>query len=149
MSPGAPGRRQDPYTAYNFWVEVDGLVVAGFSEVAGLRLEVDVQTYGEGGLNSFTRQFPGRVKQNTITFRHGMADTDAVWLWCYRVAQGVILRQNISIYLLDQAGEPAIWWNVMDAFPVKWEGPNLKAATSEVAMESLTLAHHGIVMMKL
>lgn len=148
MSPGAPGRRQDPYTAYNFWVELDGIVVAGFSEVTGLRLEVDVQTYGEGGLNSFTRQFPGRVKQNTITLKHGMADTDAVWLWCYGVAQGVIVRQNISIYLLDQAGEPAVWWNVMEAFPVKWEGPNLRAATSEVAMESLTLAHHGIVMMK-
>ncbi len=148
MSPGAPGLRQDPYAAYNFWVELDGLVVAGFSEVTGLRLELDVQTYAEGGLNSFTRQFPGRVKQNTIILKHGMADTDVVWNWCYRVAQGMVTRQNLSICLLDQAGEPALWWNVMEAFPVKWEGPDLRAATSAIAMESLTIAHHGLMMMK-
>ncbi len=148
MSPGAPGKRQDPYSAYNFWVEIEGLVVAGFSEVSGLRMEVDVQTYAEGGVNAFTYQFPGRVKQNTITLKHGMADNDNIWLWCYGVAQGVIIRQNLSIYLLDDVGEPVVWWNVMDACPVRWEGPELRAATSAVAMESLTLAHHGLAMLK-
>lgn len=148
MSPAAPGRRQDPYSAFNFWVEIKGLVVAGFSQVSGLKMEVDVQTYAEGGVNNFTYQFPGRVKQNTITLKRGMADSDTIWQWCYGVAQGVIVRKNLSIYLLDNVGEPVVWWNVMDAWPVRWEGPEFRATSSEVAMESLTLAHHGMMMLK-
>ena len=35
-------------------------------------------------------------------------------------------------------------WKVMRAFPVKVEGPGLKASGNEVAIESIELAHEGL-----
>ena len=35
-------------------------------------------------------------------------------------------------------------WKVMRAFPVKVEGPQLKAAGNEVAIESIELTHEGL-----
>jgi phage tail-like protein len=35
-------------------------------------------------------------------------------------------------------------WNLIRAFPVKWTGPDLKATGSEVAIETLEIAHEGI-----
>ena len=37
-------------------------------------------------------------------------------------------------------------WNLLDAFPVKWEGPSFNASDTNVVMQSLELAHHGITL---
>jgi phage tail-like protein len=33
----------------------------------------------------------------------------------------------------------------MDAFPVKWQGPDFDASANEVPTEELEIAHHGFV----
>jgi phage tail-like protein len=142
---GALGARFDPYADFNFWVEIEGLIVGGFSEVSGLKMEVDVEVYNEGGLNEYPHQLPGRVKQNTITLKRGLTDMDTLWPWCRDVTQGIIKRRNLTIYLLDEAGLPAMWWDVLQAYPVRWEGPDLRASGNAVALESLVLAYHGLV----
>jgi phage tail-like protein len=35
-------------------------------------------------------------------------------------------------------------WHFRNAWPVKWEGPHLKAKASEVAIETLELVHEGL-----
>jgi hypothetical protein len=37
-----------------------------------------------------------------------------------------------------------MWWDFKKAFPVKWTGPELRAASGEVAFESIELAHRGL-----
>ena len=32
-------RRSDPYAAYNFLIEIDGIIAGGFSEVSGLNID--------------------------------------------------------------------------------------------------------------
>ena len=34
-------------------------------------------------------------------------------------------------------------WAFYDAFPVRWSGPTLSASASDVATETLEIAHHG------
>ncbi len=46
--------------------------------------------------------------------------------------------------LLDEEHQPVMVWKVMNAFPVKVEGPQLKAAGNEVAIESVEIAHEGL-----
>ncbi|HSB71335.1 MAG TPA: phage tail protein [Candidatus Methylomirabilis sp.] len=142
---GALGARFDPYRDFNFWVEIEGLIVGGFSEVSGLRMEVDVEVYNEGGLNEYPHQLPGRVRQNTITLKRGLSDMDTLWPWCYDVTQGIIKRRNLTVYLLDSAGLPSMWWDILQAYPVRWEGPELRATGNAVALESLVIAYHGLV----
>ena len=37
------GKRIDPFHAFNFLVEVEGIVIGGFMECSGLRVETEVQ----------------------------------------------------------------------------------------------------------
>jgi phage tail-like protein len=141
----ALGVRLDPYTAYNFLVEIEGLIVGGFTEVTGLQVEVQVEEYREGGLNEYVHKLPGptRYPQNLV-LRHGLTDIDSLWSWHQDVCQGKVQRKNGSIYLLDRLGLPAMWWDFSDAYPIRWTGPELRAANSAVAVESVELVHRGI-----
>ena len=51
----AVGARLDPYGAYNFLVEIEGIIAGGFSELSGLDITTDVDIIHEGGVNE--RQF--------------------------------------------------------------------------------------------
>jgi phage tail-like protein len=46
--------------------------------------------------------------------------------------------------LLDSRGEERWRWNFVGAYPVRWSGPELRAATGAVAVETLELAHRGL-----
>ncbi len=46
--------------------------------------------------------------------------------------------------LLNEKHEPVMTWKVIRAFPVKLEGPQLKAMGNEVAIESIEIAHEGL-----
>jgi phage tail-like protein len=141
--------RVDPFRGYNFAVEIEGLVAGGFSEVSGLELEVETQDYREGGVNQFVHKRAGPVKYaSNIVLKRGMTDSKTLWNWYWDVTQGTIKRKNVSILLMDESGEEKVRWNFEQAYPVKWSGPGLKAAANEVAIESLELAHKGLMNVK-
>ena len=141
----APGIRNDPYLSVNFLVEIDGLVVGGFQEVTGLQVETEVEDYREGGVNEYVHRLAGPTKYpQNLVLKKGLTDVEGLWKWHQRVVQGSIRRRNGSIYLLDRAGLPAMWWNVTGAYPVKWSGPDFRAEQGAVAVEQLELVHRGI-----
>ena len=56
-----PGVRPlQPYLTFNFAVEIEGLLVGGFTEVSGLESEIEVEEYREGGVNGFVHKLPGQ-----------------------------------------------------------------------------------------
>jgi phage tail-like protein len=141
-----PGVRRDPLLGYNFAVEIEGLVTGGFSEVTGLEVELEVQDYREGGVNGFIHKRAGPAKYSSnIVLKRGMTDNKVLWNWYWDVLQGIVDRKNVSILLLDEAGEEKLRWNFEQAYPVKWTGPGLHATANEVAIESLELAHKGLI----
>ncbi|MDQ3855485.1 MAG: phage tail protein [Chloroflexota bacterium] len=140
-----PGVRLDPYLAFSFVVELEGLVVAGFSEVTGLQAEIEVQDYREGGLNEYIHRLAGPARYpSNLVLRRGLTDVDTLWVWHQRAARGLVERRNGSIILLDSAGAESSRWNFVDAYPVRWSGPELRAGTTAVAVETVELAHHGL-----
>jgi len=58
----ALGDRKDPYLAFDFLVEIEGLVVGGFTDVTGLQREVEVQDYREGGVNEYVHKLWGPTR---------------------------------------------------------------------------------------
>jgi phage tail-like protein len=141
----APGSRTDPYLTFNFLVEIEGLLVGGFSEVTGLQVETMIETYREGGLNDHEHKLagPSRYPSNLV-LKHGLTDDDTLWNWHQDVTRGIVNRKNGSIILLDSAGDEQWRWNFTEAYPVKWVGPDLRGGASEVAVEALELVHHGL-----
>ncbi len=141
-----PGIRLDPYPAYNFWVEIDGLWVGSFAEVTGLQSEVEVKEYREGGLNDYVHTFRGPTKYTSrLVLKRGMTIfSELLWGWYQDVTEGKLERRNGSIVLLSAGGIPVRMWNFMGAYPMRWIGPSLRANSNELAIETLELAHQGI-----
>ena len=142
----AAGNRVDPFRSYNFAVEVEGLHAGGFSEVSGLDLDIEFQEYREGGVNTFMHRRAGPAKYpSNLVLKRGMTDGQVLWQWYWDVVQGRIKRKNVSILLMDQGGQERLRWNFEKAYPVKWVGPDMRAGSSEVAIESMELAHKGLM----
>lgn len=139
------GVRNDPYMSFNFFVEIEGLIVGGFSEVSGLQVETQVHDYQEGGQNEYVHRLPGPARYpSNLILKRGLTDIETLWAWHQDVIAGTIERKNGTIYLLDRMGVPAMWWDFKEAYPVKWSGPDLKADGNAVAVETIELVHRGI-----
>ncbi|MEF8701268.1 MAG: phage tail protein [Candidatus Accumulibacter sp. UW20] len=144
LSSRALGTRLDPYGAFRFLVEIEGITAGGFSDVSGLEITTEVDSIREGGVNDHVHKLPKWTTQSDLVLKKGQTDRDLLWNWYAEVVAGNIDRKNGSIYLLDTQGIPAMWWDFSEAYPIKWSGPLLNAASGQVAFETLTLAHHGL-----
>jgi phage tail-like protein len=139
-------RNTDPFLSLRFRVEINALEVGAFSEVSGLQAEVEVHEYREGGVNDHMHRLAGPVKYPTnLTLKHGLMYVDTLWKWEQQMLAGKIERHNTSIILMNSAGEDKWLWEFKDACPVRWSGPDLRAASAEVAVETLELVHLGLM----
>lgn len=135
----------DPYMTYNFVVEIEGLLVGGFSEVSGLGSEIKLQPYEEGGVNTYTHQFPVRTTHSNLVLSRGLTEIDMLWMWYRDASEGRIVLRNGSIFLLDSRRLIRTWWHFKRAFPVKWQGPELNAQSeTAIAIQRIELVHQGI-----
>ncbi len=140
----APAQRHDPYKAFNFRVEIDGIARAAFSEVSGLDSETAVIEYRVGGEPNTVRKLPGLTKYANIVLRRGITQDAELWNWRLTVVQGNVDRRNGSIILLDDDGTEVVRWNFFHGWIAKWEGPALSSKGNEVAIETVEIAHEGL-----
>ena len=131
-------------SAYHFWVELDGILVAGFSEVAGLEAETEIEEYREGGVNGYVHKLPKGVRFPNLVLKRGLTKSPALWNWYESSIDGSLTRKSGAIVLQNPDGTEFGRWNFFDAYPVKWSGPQLNAGTSDVAFESVEIAHSGL-----
>jgi len=139
------GKRDDPYSAFNFQVEIDGVTVAGFSDCSGLTAETDAIEYRTGKEDITVRKLPGLAKYSNIVLKRGFTKDAKLWEWRKTVLDGKTKRVSGTIVLLDEARKPALKWNFREGWPRKWDGPTLNAKTNEVAIETLEIAHEGFL----
>ena len=136
--------RNDPYGAFNFIVELDGIAIAGFSECSGLSAETAVIAYREGNEPMRARKLAGLTKFAAITLKRGITGNRDLWNWYKNVMNGITDRRNGSIVLLGDDRSPVARWNFTNGWPAKWEGPHLRAKSNEVAIETLEIEHEGL-----
>ena len=88
---------------------------------------------------------PGLRKFTNITLKRGIAKGDNEFFeWLSTVKLNTVERRDLIISLLNEEHQPVMVWKVLNAFPVKVEGPQLKATGNEVAIESIEIAHEGL-----
>jgi phage tail-like protein len=142
----ANSERKDPVLGFHFAVEISGLLVAGFSEVSGLQAEIEVQEFREGGVNEYMHKRAGPTKYaSNLILKKGVTDSKELWSWYSDVMRGTVQRKQVSVVLMSSSGDEKRRWKLQNAYPVKWSGPDLKATASEVAIETLELAHEGLI----
>ena len=136
--------RRDPATAFRFTVTFDDLPPGGFSDCTGLSLETEVLEYMEGGLNTHSWRLPGRTKQANVTLKRGIV-SKVLWDWHQAIANGDFRSRDCTVRVQDPSGtDDLIEFTLVDAFPVKWIGPELAAGGNTLAVETLEVAHQGL-----
>ena len=139
-----------PFGQFNFMVQISGVAAAGFSEVSGLSTDTNIMEYREGtdnnnGVNT-VRKLVGLVKYTNIVCKRGWTQDASLWTWRKSVLDGKTQRQSGSIILYDEGRNKVLSWSFHNGWPVKWDGPALNAKTSDVAIETLEIAHEGLVL---
>ena len=140
----ATGQRVDPYRNFNFLVEIGGVTQAGFTDCSGFGSTTDPIEYREGGENTTVRKLPGMTKHTNITLKWGLTDSTELYDWYRNIVTGKVDRRNGSIVVLDLEGKETIRWNFFQGWPTKWDGPDFSAKGTDVAIETLEIAHEGI-----
>jgi phage tail-like protein len=150
MTPDVEGFKGDTPVASRFLFEVDGVEIGVFSEVSGLELKVEVESFKEGGENGFEHQLPGRMSWPHIVLKRGVTDSDALFSWVNKSAGDAfaangnkLTRCTGAITIIDTIGGRERAWEITEVFAVRWTGPGLDASSSQPLQEELEIAHHG------
>jgi phage tail-like protein len=144
------GERNDPYRNFRYRLEIDGITQAGFSEATVPDTTVDVIEYREGNEpNPATvRKLTGLTKYGNLSLKWGITDSMELYNWHKDVTLGKIesdkLRKNISVIVIDEEGNDKSRWNFVQAWPTKYDAPDLTAKGNDVSIETLEIVHEGM-----
>jgi phage tail-like protein len=137
-----PGSRLDPVGELRFMAEVATVEIGYFSECSGLSAEYEVTEYQPGGAPTPVK-LRGAIKYPNVLLKRGITSEDALIKWFFK-SQQPDQRPDLTLTLLGPDGTPIQRWVFHHAFPIKWHGPGLNAASSGAATESLELGHAGM-----
>ncbi len=142
----ATGTRNDPYRNFRFRVEIDGIQTASFSEATIPDSSTDAVDYREGTDPTYQRKLSGLTKYGNITLKKGLTDSMELYEWRKLVEQSgaIKARKNISLILIDEEGNDKSRWDIIEAWPTKYDPSDFSAKSNEVVIESLELVHEGI-----
>jgi phage tail-like protein len=142
----AVGQRKDPYRNFRFLLEIDSIVQAGFSECTIPDTTSDVIDYREGNEQPSARKLPGLTKWGNITLKWGATDSLELYSWRRLVEQGKMkdARRKVTVILQDEEGNNAARWEFVDAWPSKYDAPDVTAKGNDVAVETLEIVHEGM-----
>ena len=138
---------QYPLPKFHFSVEWGGTRI-GFTEVTGLEVNTEVIEYRDGASREYAKiKMPGMQKFGNITMKRGIFKSDNEYFeWWNTHALNTIERRDITVSLLNEKHEPVVVWKIKNAWPVKIQSPDLKSDANETAIESVEIAHEGLVL---
>ncbi len=65
-------------------------------------------------------------------------------MWRESWATGVGQRRSGRIFQLDTELNEVCWWAFKEGWPCKWKLSEFDASKSELSIETLEIAHHGL-----
>jgi phage tail-like protein len=141
-------------------------LTGAFAEVSGLNAELETEEYREGGRNTGPHKFIKWGKYPNLVFKRGITPDTGLWDWSYQVLYGgdAVIRKNGLIVLTDRTSDvpglsaasaipgltgmtrfPIAAWSFSNGVPEKLQGPGLNAKGNEIAIETLEIAHEGLI----
>ena len=139
---------KNPYSAFNFTVEINGEQIAAFQEVSGLDSENTPIEYREGAdaLNS-VRKLPGLATFTPIVLTRGLLGDLTLFEWRKEVRDGSTAFppvRDVVIQLQNEKHENVYKWKLTNAWPSKLSGPKMNAKGSEIAIETLEISYDSL-----
>jgi phage tail-like protein len=143
------GIRNDPLRGFRFRVYIPGFQRMGFKKVSGLKSEIQMEEYQEGG-NPIRLKLPGAsMNYDNLTFERGVITNRLdffTWQQEYfaQFEEGAPeMRRPVRIDVLGKTGEISHRIFAYDTLPVVFDLQELDAQSEDVWMEKIELANHG------
>lgn len=115
---------------------------ARFQSVSGLNVELETETITEGGENRFEHVLPIRSKYPNLTLKRGLLTDSDVITWCLDAFNNLnIAPSNLIVKLLNEEQNPLISWNIINAWPLKWNVSDMNAEDSKLMIETFELRY--------
>lgn len=139
--------RERPYSQFNFKVSWDGLdgnsVNAGFQEVSGLGMEINVGEYRAGNYkDNAPMKITGTYKVPDVTMKRGAIGALDLYDWLDQIRNGSQdARRTVTVELQNEDHSATVLsWKLIEARPTKYTGPSLNGKGNDLAIEELVLA---------
>lgn len=131
-----------------FGIEIDGVNIAQFREVAGVTNAIQVIEHREntpGGVQVL-KKLPGNQSAGDITLKRGKSADKALWEWFKQVRDGDVAgaRRNGSIILYDYEHGEVARYNFVNGWPSKLSITNLGTQANDVVVEECVISHEGL-----
>jgi phage tail-like protein len=119
-----------------------------FKGLSGLEVNFDVYEYAEGGNNDFVHRLPGRMRYPNLVLSWGLVHDESLFKW-FVATHGQAQLQEITLTLTASRGASSTdvrKFTFVDAFPVRWSGPQLVTDNHDPESwgETLEIAHSGL-----
>jgi phage tail-like protein len=140
--------RKDPLPVFCFKVQFDNLSGTSegfFRSVSGIKFETEIVPVSAGGANDTTFQLPGATKWSNLVLKQGFTSSSGLITWRQQWLQGQMTRTGGTIIQLDTSLKEAAQWKFKRGWPCKWEVGEFDASKNELAIETLEIAHEGLI----
>ena len=148
QSDNAGGGPHGPLRNSRFIVEIDGVVTAGFNRVELPEAVIPEVQYREGNDASSARKLTagGNNEYGSLLLERGVDNSLELYEWFKLAQQGKMeeARRAMAVVLLDQRGNSAARWQFENAWPARYDAPDLDAQSHEVAIEKFEILHEGM-----
>jgi phage tail-like protein len=131
-----------------FGIEIDGVQIAQFREVAGVANQITPIEHRENTKDGkqVVKKLPGNQATGEITLRRGKSGDRALWDWFKQVRDGDVAgaRRHGSVILYDyQQGEVARY-NFVNGWPSRLSITQLASPGNDVVVEECVITHEGV-----
>lgn len=143
--------RDQPYQQFNFLVDIgDGdseSFEAGFAEVKGLDVSVDVIEYRTGNSKvNEPMKLTGLTRVGDVTLKRGLIGSLKLWEWFEQVRTGdPNAPRTVTIRLQnEERSDVVMTWTLRRARPIRHVSGPLDANGDDLAIEKLVLAYERV-----
>ena len=141
--------RNDPLRNFRYRLELGGIVQAGFSEVTIGDSTVEPIEYREGNELTTVRKLKGLTKYGNVTLKWGQTDSKELADWHHQVIEDIPLlegqvRRTVLIHVQNEAGEDKASYEIINAWPTKYDPGDLNGKGNEVLIDTLELVNEGM-----
>ena len=135
-----------PPVGFHFRVEfgLDGIGDNDFRfrEVSGLSMELEEESYNEGGELRFVHKLPVRARFPDLVLKRGLLVDSVVRKWCEDAIYNFDIQPTtVWVTLLNEEHEPLLTYTFVNAWPKKCNISDFNAESGEIVIESLELGY--------
>ena len=135
--------------AFNFDITIVGYAGEddlnnAFTRCSGIVSQSEPMEYMHG-VDPFVRKNPGRVTFEDVTLERVYNGQDKFYDWRYDIEQGGSTKYDVTVRMYDRAKNEVRNMTLVQAWPIRWELPELDASGSGAAIERITLSIENVL----